>query len=50
MHAHQHRSYSCSGPICDWISENLPFGHIDWSDIIIHVKEAFGVEFHSKKA
>jgi len=23
--------------IRDWILENLPFWHIDWSDIIIHI-------------
>jgi len=37
---------------CDRILENLPFWHIDWSDIIIHIskeKEALVVKFHSKK-
>ena len=32
--------------------ENLPFGHIGQSDVIVHMskeKEAFGVKFHSKK-
>jgi len=38
--------------ICDRILENLPFWHIDWSDIIIHIykeKEALFVKFQSKK-
>jgi len=30
--------------ICDRILENLPFWHIDWSDIIIQGKRGFGCE------
>ena len=42
----------CTKAICDWILENLNFGHINQSDVIVHIsyeKEAFGVKLHSKK-
>jgi len=37
--------------ICDRILENLPFGHINQSDVIIHIsyeKDTFSVKLHSK--
>ena len=34
---------------CDRILENLPFGHIGQSDVIIHIsQETFSVKFHRK--